>query len=661
MKLTVFALKNLRRNFSFYSLYLFSVSVVLMTFFCFTSFSMNEAILEKISADGRVETMSRTIAALIVAFVIFYMFYANKFFMRRRMHELGIYALLGYRKSAILALLTFENAFVCLGSLLVGIVTGGLLHKAVTAGVTALLGLTIDNGRVPLFDAGAIKLNLIFVAAVLLTLTLSNAKLLWRSTLLQLVRLEKKVEKPVRPSGAVALMGAGLLLCGYALALDMMRGRRSVWYTVGFSPIALLTMVSVVSGTALFIYSFLPYACRQIRHRRSLLYRENTIVVIPKFMHRIRLNAKSIILLILMTAGTLSIFGATVLSIWYPYRMFGRIIPSAVEFRVTDDRQLDASLLALRSAVDESRLLIRETVIVKTTASSERLPAEYHISRDKGRAPGFECISQADYEALLAQQGKQTDAPALSDAECLLIKYRPDPDQTDIGALYCLQIGDAQTANVTVVQTSLDNPIGFGNSVGTLVVSNALYRRLMTGPMEQIRVLSVNGHGMRKDPAPYEALHAAMPDNIYLVSAYQREAEFFNLNSSTLLLICFVTVIFLIATGSILYFQNLSSVAYDKPDYEILQRMGYDDAMIKRCIRRQIQIYFMIPYVLGLVHSAFAIVCYKYALMDDLLGDNAAVAAPVLLAAGIFSAVYLVYYLVTKRSCYRVALGGALE
>ena len=71
MKLTVFALKNLRRNFSFYSLYLFSVSVVLMTFFCFTSFSMNEAILEKISADGRVETMSRTIAALIVAFVIF--------------------------------------------------------------------------------------------------------------------------------------------------------------------------------------------------------------------------------------------------------------------------------------------------------------------------------------------------------------------------------------------------------------------------------------------------------------------------------------------------------------------------------------------------------------------------------------------------------------
>ena len=54
MKLSAIALKNLKRNFSFYSLYLFSVSFVLMIYFCFTSISMNQVIMEKISSDGRV-------------------------------------------------------------------------------------------------------------------------------------------------------------------------------------------------------------------------------------------------------------------------------------------------------------------------------------------------------------------------------------------------------------------------------------------------------------------------------------------------------------------------------------------------------------------------------------------------------------------------------
>ena len=35
------ALKNLKKNFSFYALYLLSVSFVITVFFAFTSFSMN--------------------------------------------------------------------------------------------------------------------------------------------------------------------------------------------------------------------------------------------------------------------------------------------------------------------------------------------------------------------------------------------------------------------------------------------------------------------------------------------------------------------------------------------------------------------------------------------------------------------------------------------
>ena len=656
MKLTVIALKNLKRNFSFYSLYLFSVSFVLMIYFCFTSFSMNKIIMEKISSDGRVEMMSSVVAGFIIVFVVFYMFYSNSFFMRRRMKELGIYALLGYRKSDMLRLLTIENIFVCLGGMIVGIFAGSLLHIGVTAGIVALLGLTIDMQAIPFINPQAVSSIFLFILVVLLTLTISNTILLLRSTLLDLVRLEKKVEKPVHPNIILSIAGILFLLGGYLLALDMVRGAQSVWTTIGFSPIALLTLVLVVVGTILFIYSFVPFACQCIKKRHKALYQENTIIVVPKFMHRIRSNAKSLILLILLTAGTLSVFGATTLSVWYPYRAVNRIVPSAIEYRVEDQQQSKQALEALAKGMKNSAYQAQETILLKITASSDHLPDEYGISGEAVRTPGFECMSLTDYNTLLNSQGKESAIPELDDTDCILVKYRPDPENSDLGAVYHLNIGDNKTMEVTVVQTTLDNPIGFANSVATLIVSDQLYQTIASGQPDQITVVSINGGNTRSDGTAYTILKDAMPNNMYLASAWQRQTDIIQLNSSTYLLIAFATIIFLIATGSILYFQNLSAITYDRDDYDILQRMGYNRSMIKRCVRRQIQIYFIIPYVMGMLHSIFAIICYKSALMDDVLGQASEIVLPVLLAVGIFTIIYFTYYQVTKYSCYRAAM-----
>lgn len=616
---------------------------------------MNQIIMEKISSDGRVETMSRTISVFIMAFVIFYMFYSNSFFMRRRMRELGIYSLLGYRKSNVLKLLIFENIIICFGGMILGIITGSILHKIVIAGIVALLDISVDQSSIPLVYPEAVKAILFFVIVVIITLTFSNARILQKSTLLDLVRLEKKTEKPIRPHAVTGIIGIMFLIVGYTLALDIMRGEQSFWNTIGFSPIAMLTLLCVVAGTVLFIYSFLPYACLKIRGQKRRLYHENTVIVVPKFMHRIRSNAKSLILLILLAAGTLAVFGSTVLSMWYPYQAFQRIIPSAIEYRVMSEKEKETSLEALQEVCGKQGYDTYETTILKVEATSDHLPVEYNISKDQGRIPGFECIKRSDYISLLSQQGKKEEVPELLDTDCILIKYHPDNEHSDMGVSYQLDFGVGK-ANVTVKETSLDNPIGFANSVGTLIVSDNLYQKMYDSDLERFSVISINGEKMRSSKIAYTTLKAVMPDNIYLASAWQRESTFIRDASSTFLLICFVTIIFLIATGSILYFQNISSVTYDRPDYEILQKMGYSRSMIKKCVRRQIQIYYCIPYVMGLLHSIFAMLCYKSALMDDLLGRGSAVIVPVFLAVTIFTIIYAIYYQITKHSCYKIVL-----
>lgn len=189
------AFKNIKNNFSFYALYLCSVSLVITVYFSFTSFSMNHVMLEKISSDGRMESMCRAISIFLMAFAAFYMAYSNRFFLKRRIKELGIYALLGYRKGSILRLLAIENILICCSAFLAGSVLGAVTHKGIVAGITALLRLSIDRSQIPLFNVSAIEKTACFIILVIFVLGISNAGFLFRSSLMELIRFEKKAEK----------------------------------------------------------------------------------------------------------------------------------------------------------------------------------------------------------------------------------------------------------------------------------------------------------------------------------------------------------------------------------------------------------------------------------------------------------------------------------
>lgn len=656
MNLFNIAIKNLKCNFSFYSLYLLSVSFVLMIFFCFISFANNEVIMEKISSDGRVEAMCSVVAVFIIAFVIFYMAYSNKFFIGRRMRELGIYSLQGYSKTAIFSLLAIENIFISLGGFAVGVLFGGFLHKGVVTMIVSIMRLSINTSAIPLINVNATMLAFAFVCVVMVVLAFSNIGVLAKTSVLDLVRIEKRFDKPIKHRMWLGFIGFLCLISGYALSLNIIRLNHSLWYRVGFSPIALLTILLVVCGTILFVYSFIPLVFNYIKKTGTFFLKDTTLIVVPKFIQRIRLNAKSMILLILLSAGTLAILGATVLSLWYPIEATKRIIPFAIEFRVENEEQTRNVVAALSKNISDNPFQIYETTVIRVTATSEMLPAEYSISEDKGRTPSLECISEGDYMGLLNLQGKKTQAPTLKENESILIKYRADSENADIGAIYSLNFEDGKATDVTVIATSLDNPIGFANSVGTLVISDALYERLLAQSNDTFSVFSIDGENPRENEQAYKIVYDIMPDNIYLASAYQRQAELTYYNSSTFLLISFATVIFLIATGSILYFQNLSSISYDKADYEILSKMGYDEKKLRKVIRLQVRIYFAVPYVIGTLHGIFAILCYKYALVDDVIGNSGAVLFPIGFSVFLFSVIYLVYYQITKHSCYKAVL-----
>ncbi|HBG2063237.1 TPA: ABC transporter permease, partial [Clostridioides difficile] len=643
------AIKNLKKNFSFYSLYLLSVSFVITVFFAFTSFSVNKIMLEKISTDGRVESMCNVISIFLMAFVIFYMAYLNRFFLRRRTKELGIYALLGYRKFTILSLLTFENVLICSGAFIIGLVLGALAHKGIVFGITALLNLSIDNSQIPFFNINAINKTIIFIALVVLVLAVSNGKFFYKTPLVKLIRYEKSAEKKLKFRKIPAFMGFIMILSGYCLSLDILRGAKSVWVSIGFYQMGLITMIIIVIGTVLFINSFLPYIMQNSKKNKRTFYTDMKIIAIPNFIYRIRSNSKTLIMLTLLSATTLTVSSVMALSLYYPIASVSRIAPSEIEFRVEKNKQIeDVKQIVSQYTSNTDDIIFTQTNIYKVKSSSKDLPFEYEIGTSKNnlsnsssskevisRESGFECISFSDYYTLLKAQNRTKllkQLTPLRDNECILMKYQPNNDgYSENGTIYPLLVNGKETP-VAVRETSLNNAISFANSVGTLIVNDSIYEQIAQNKLPMTSILSINGKSIKNNENLYSNISDYLDGSPYLQGYSHRINDLLSINSSTFLLIGFLVVLFFIAVGSILYFNNMSAISDSTSDYKILQKMGYDNIQIKKIIKKQVFPFFNIPFLLGILDCIFATLVYKTALMQNLLGNSFSQYIPVIIA-----------------------------
>ena len=374
-------------------------------------------------------------------------------------------------------------------------------------------------------------------------------------------------------------------------------------------------------------------------------------------------------MLTLLSAATLTVSSVMALTLYYPIAAVSRIAPSEIECRIENEGDLSAITEIINRYSSGEDIIFLQTDIYKVKASSTttQLPMEYSVGTSKGdadnekilRNAGFECISYSDYTAILNAQRRQKaleQFTALNNNECIFVRYQPASGKDETGCTYPLLIDDAQIP-VTVTRTTLENPISFANSVGTLIVSDDLYHRISQNAVPETKVLSVNGNSITGNEELFQALSAYLDESPYLQGNSHRIHEVVSLSSSTFLLIGFLVVLFFIATGSILYFNNISAVADSKSDYDILTKMGYADRKIKKIIRKQTITFFGIPFLFGLADCIFATLVYKTALMQNLLANSIVLYAPAILAIALTLIIYLIYYCMTVHTCCKMVLG----
>ena len=142
------ALRNVRRSFRDYGVYLLTLTFGVCLFYTFSSLDGQGAMIYLTQSQN---PMAQVIQSCIDVFSVFVavvlaclILYADRFLMRRRKRELGTYLLLGLSQGQVSLLLVLETGLIGAASLALGLLLGLAASQGLSALTLSMFSLRMD-------------------------------------------------------------------------------------------------------------------------------------------------------------------------------------------------------------------------------------------------------------------------------------------------------------------------------------------------------------------------------------------------------------------------------------------------------------------------------------------------------------------------------------
>lgn len=183
-----------------------------------------------------------------------------------------------------------------------------------------------------------------------------------------------------------------------------------------------------------------------------------------------------------------------------------------------------------------------------------------------------------------------------------------------------------------------------------IVVSDSLFNELSgSGSYESFtyKAYKVTDEGTTKETSA--AVMAMKTEESKMSTYYDQHRR--NLESAGLNIFAlgFLGLVFLAATGSIIYFKQLTDAHSDKRRYEILRNIGVSRRQVRASVAKQTLFVFLLPLLLGILHSSMIL---KALSSIQLIGGN--LIAPIIISMIAYAIIYLGYYVLCVNSYDRI-------
>ncbi|MCT1400668.1 ABC transporter permease [Paenibacillus sp. p3-SID867] len=638
MTLFSIARKNIRKNFTNYFLYFASMIFSIVIYFTFVSLKYVTAIQSATEGSTKISSAFSGAAVVLIIFVAIFIWYSNSFFTRKRKKEVGLYSLLGVRKKQIGRMLFYENFLMGVLALLAGMVLGSVLTRFFVSLLMKVMGYdAVSNFSIS--PAAIINTTIVFMIITLIT-SLQGYRLIYRFKLIELFHADQEGEREPKASWITAILSLVFIGTGYWLALQNLLQSKA-WAALGFMLTPLVILMTVIIGTYLLFSTLTVTLLKLSRNNKNRFWNGMNMIGVSQLLYRIKGNARTLTIIAVLSATTLTAVG-TAYSFYYSNASSAQQAnPNSMMWISHDSSVTKRADERIGSAAHHELLYHVSVPVLEVDADVRGLNDAF--SQD---IQTYSVISEHDFNELAKVQGRK-DTITLSGEEAVALDpaYYEGISPTYVGSTVTLK-PDKQEQQITFKGLKKFSVLNMGTVYSTVVVSDELFTHLQ----KQTNTILLEAYGIsNQDKAKQltEDLEGILPESASFTSYYHDYAR--GMESSGLLIFMggFLGLVFLTATGSIIYFKQLTEANSDKARYQILYKIGVNRREVKKSIAQQVLFIFALPLAAGIEHCAVAL-----SALSRLLHMNLVI--PVVICMAVYTCVYLIYYVVTVRSYYKI-------
>jgi len=630
-QVTLFSLvrKNIIGNFKNYLLYFVSMILSVVIFYTFSSLQYSPEIQISIKSSAGVLSIFTQASVLLILFVAIFIWYSNSFFTRKRKGEIGLYSLLGVRKRTIGRMLFYENMIMGAIATAIGIVLGTLLSKLFTM---IFLRLLESSFQVSFSIPWKAILTTFIVFTVITLLTSVQAyRLIYRFKLVELFVADKEGDSLPRTSFPSAVVGIAILAFAYWLTFQ------PITTNAEFGTYFSLIAAGLISGTYLLFRFVVLSLLKLFKRNRSFYYTGLNLIGLSQLMYRITGNVRLFTIIALLSAFTICAVSVGYSSHYNIGQMSSTASPFSY-YHLSQGDAFDKEAEQIIAADGEHPLKAQlDMPVIETIADASALP--FTPSNYAPEEVPVKLIAASTFNQ--AQEALDRSARAeLKEQEAAVVR----PMYTELSAsdVEGLGIGvKLPEGSVDLVITGVfeERVSGWSFPDVVVVVSDALFANAQAQIEPQLyKAYNVSGQESTGDTvAKLSALEGM--DSANLISYYTEYRRRLEEGGMNIFVLGFLGLVFLAATGSMIYFKQLTEARADKQRYAILRKIGVSRKDIRTTVAKQTLFVFALPLVVGLLHSA--VILRALAGINLINGD---LTVPISTSMIFYAVVYLIYY-----------------
>ncbi|MGG2057437.1 ABC transporter permease [Lysinibacillus pakistanensis] len=621
--MTLFSLarKNIQRNLSNYFLYIASMVFSIVIYFTFVTLKYNDDLSALKQSSQQIKGLMSASSVVLLFFIVIFMAYSNSFFMKKRKKEVALYSLLGVRKQKIGLMLFFENLVIGLVSLVLGIVLGFFMSQGLLMILVKLMGYEVVGSLT--FSVEALMNTTGIFTLLFLFTSLQGYRVIYQFKLIDLFHAEKQGEQIPRASLVAALLGTALIAFGYyTAASDMFTSKIWRFFTVLGTPLMVIGVT--IAGTYLLFHSVSVFVLTALKRATSWSWKGLNLIGVSQLLYRIRANAKSLSIIAILSATTITA-GGGVFGMYYNAEATVRqMLPNTFMWKgdpveISQNDVLYNESLAVKNLRVDNDLSFFEYTLLKES-DYNRLAKFQGKNQELHIADGSTVLLDAAYDERFSHDFTGEDFKLQNGDSFHVDKMYTESVLNFIAAGTVLVVNDQEFAATNAEEVKMQ-VVGLDNDLKQQAVSQDISKQLSTEQQESFSSV----------PQSYE-------DSLATVGALLFVGSFLGL-------------VFLAATGSIIYFKILTEAEEDQAKYAILNKIGVNSKQILKTVAGQVAVIFSAPLIVGIVHSAFALLAFS-----QLFGMN--ITKPVILWMVAYSAIYFIYYIFTVRAFYKIVRQG---